>query len=519
MFCANGQTSRDSLLSIWNDKTIADTTRLRALYNACSNDFIYQEPDSVFFLAKEAYAMAERKNLPKESSIALLKMGIANKNTTNYNEATRLFRLSLDISERINDDEGYIKSKNLIGNVYLAKSDYAKAASYYIEALKKAEKIQDLASIATLSNNIGLVYFDLLDYERALDYLNKSLDVKTKIGKPETSATTLINIGTIYRNKKDYKNALYYYERGLEGLKKLNQKNGLAVCYSNLGVVYLALNQTEKALDYFDQSMKIHRSADNKKGIANCLIHFGRVYQTSNPDTTITLASQALSIAKKTENTAEIRDAAQLLHRAYETQGKYKQALAMYKLYRETDDKILSIESQKAVLTNEYKYREEKRLLEEEVKLHTLELKAQRNRYILIGSILLIFFALGYYIKRRYDQILEKRKDLLHKIEILKEKLATQTISSTQKRKELSLDKEKIEKAIDNKIGESSWMILSLIFENPSLSNKEIAEKVSLSVEGVSSSLRRMYAAFDIKSSGNKKITLLMKAVNISVQD
>ena len=62
-------------------------------------------------------------------------------------------------------------------------------------------------------------------------------------------------------------------------------------------------------------------------------------------------------------------------------------------------------------------------------------------------------------------------------------------------------------------------MILKLLFENPSISNKEIANEVSLSLEGVSSSLRRMYAAFDIKTPGNKKVELILKVMQILFEE
>ena len=52
--------------------------------------------------------------------------------------------------------------------------------------------------------------------------------------------------------------------------------------------------------------------------------------------------------------------------------------------------------------------------------------------------------------------------------------------------------------------------------KNLSISNKEIARQVSLSVEGVSSSLRRMYTSFGVKDANNKRIALVMKARNLS---
>jgi ATP/maltotriose-dependent transcriptional regulator MalT len=144
-----------------------------------------------------------------------------------------------------------------------------------------------------------------------------------------------------------------------------------------------------------------------------------------------------------------------------------------------------------------------------------------RNLLFLFFVILtLAIFAIWFYFRKREKKHLDERKKLLQQIEDLKKKLSAQSFATSKKdRKSFSLDKEKIEKAINNRLGESSWKILNLIFETPSISNKEIAEKVSLSVEGVSSSLRRMYQAFEINSSSNKKITLIMKATRLSFSD
>ena len=46
--------------------------------------------------------------------------------------------------------------------------------------------------------------------------------------------------------------------------------------------------------------------------------------------------------------------------------------------------------------------------------------------------------------------------------------------------------------------------------------DKELAEKVFLSSDGVGSSLRRMYAIFDIQESKYMKIGLLLKTIKIS---
>lgn len=151
--------------------------------------------------------------------------------------------------------------------------------------------------------------------------------------------------------------------------------------------------------------------------------------------------------------------------------------------------------------------------------LHENKLRIQRERFAFIGIIFFLVFAFGVFLWISHKRNAAARKKSLHEIESLKERLASLSLTSFEKSKAMALDKAKIEKAINSKIGESSWMILKLLFENPSISNKEIANEVSLSLEGVSSSLRRMYAAFDIKTPGNKKVELILKVMQILFEE
>ncbi|WP_367387934.1 AsnC family protein [Lewinella sp. LCG006] len=135
----------------------------------------------------------------------------------------------------------------------------------------------------------------------------------------------------------------------------------------------------------------------------------------------------------------------------------------------------------------------------------------------LILGLALLLTVMFLYLRKKMIQTREKQKELIEKIAALEEKIAKQSAEiPTGKKSEIRLVKEEIEKAIDTKLGASSWDILNLLIENPSTSNKEIAEKVSLSVEGVSSSLRRMYVSFGVKTANNKRIALVMKALELS---
>lgn len=522
-FFAVGQTYQDSLLDIWENSSLDDTIRFNAIQQVVK-PHLYKRPDSAFYYSELAYKSAKDKDLEKEMAQALFSMGIASKNTSDFSKALKFLNRSLEINEGIADKDGIAQSLKELGNVYLKQSNYVKAIDYYRHSLKLYEEIENEKGIGSLKNNIGLIYYDLKDYDKSLEYLNQALAISRKLGAVRAEANNLINIGSVYRFKGEYNRALDFYNQSLVLKKENNITHGMGICYSNIGLIHKALGHNMEALNYFKQSMQMHQEVGNKKQIANCLIYFAGIYESINVDSTIIFANQALNIASATENNEEKMNAAKILFRAYETKGNFAKALQMNKLYQNTKDSIFGIKKQKAVFASELKYLEEKKAIESKLAYEKLleENRSKNHRipYVFMGLFALISTYLGFFFKRKYDQSIVEKKDLLNKIELLKEKLATQSVISTGKRRALALDKEKIEVSIGTKLGESAWMILNVIFKNPSISNKEISKEVSLSLEGVSSSLRRMYTSFDIQSaSSNKKIGLIMKAIRISMEE
>ena len=77
-------------------------------------------------------------------------------------------------------------------------------------------------------------------------------------------------------------------------------------------------------------------------------------------------------------------------------------------------------------------------------------------------------------------------------------------------------NREKIELAINKKLNDTDWNVLNILLKEPDISNKELAEKAFMSVDGIGSSLRRMYLYFDIKESKYKKISLITEAIKAS---
>ena len=65
-------------------------------------------------------------------------------------------------------------------------------------------------------------------------------------------------------------------------------------------------------------------------------------------------------------------------------------------------------------------------------------------------------------------------------------------------------------------VNKSDWEILNILLKNPEISNKAISDLAFLSIDGIGSSLRRMYVYFDITETNYKKVVLIKKAIEIS---
>ena len=123
----------------------------------------------------------------------------------------------------------------------------------------------------------------------------------------------------------------------------------------------------------------------------------------------------------------------------------------------------------------------------------------------IIGAILLIIVLMAL----RLAMIKSKtRKNKLNFTEVL----------GQVENKRFFIDKIKIEKSIDKKLNRTDWQILELLSQDHLMTNKVLAEKVNKSEEGISSSLRKMYALFHIEVTSNKKVALMNKLSLISAK-
>ena len=189
----------------------------------------------------------------------------------------------------------------------------------------------------------------------------------------------------------------------------------------------------------------------------------------------------------------------------------------MYENYTVYNDSIQQEKNNFAVVSeavkNDFELKVYENKLENEKEKTALKVSQLKRTFaITIASTLLIFCVVFYFrSKMKKDQA--KRDVLLDEIEKLKNNADKGLIVDSNK---FELVREKIEHSINRNLNETDWKVLNLLLDDPVITNKEIAEKACMSVDGIGSSLRRMYEYFEIKETKYKKISLLLEAIKTS---
>jgi tetratricopeptide (TPR) repeat protein len=512
----------DSLRSVFHDRSLPDTTRLQSLFSLCKS-MVDIYPDSTDFYAQKGLTLSMQLKQPAYTSRFLRALGtIANTNGT-VTAAESYLKRSVKIADSLRIPVLQAQSIRSLGGFYNERSEYARSVDCFLRGLLLAEQTTDKQLIMELKGGLGNAYLGLESYDLAHDYYTQAL----KIGEAEGDSMNIImylnNLALVHTAQNKHGEALQSLTRALLMAKAAGQQWMLGNLYMNIGDSYAQLKESNLAIEHYRLAMMEHKKSKNKLGEAQVNYRLAEVYQYQAPDSTLIFGRRALETAKAMSKKNLLANTARLLSDTYAATGRYQPALEMYQLYHLTQDSIYNKEQIASISKSEARFEFEIKELQnkaEQEKLRAKQALRARTIYLLMGSLFIFLVLAGLYIMRqRNAQYRAVRQELELRISKLREAAAKNALASSGLKEYPILNKQRLENAVQTKIGDTSWNILQLLADNPTISNREIAESLFLSEEGISSSLRRMYDIFDIQVSNSKnhKMALLSKAVELSV--
>lgn len=510
--------SSDSLEAIWSNKNLNDSTRFNAVNKFYLNN-TFVDPNKTLKITQNHLFVAQSANNANEIFKAVNERAIAFMVLGNIDSTLLTLNRALVIANKNDDTLKQALISTNLANVYRELNQYQEAIKHYSKSLIYFENRKtELNYEADILNNIGLIYQDIGMYTLSLQYLKKALKKYQLLNKNQIAANIWLNLGGVYEDLDSLSKAKKML---FKALKELDEKDisAFADCHMSLGMLYEKLNKADSANYYYEKGISISKELGNpSKILANTTIYTKFIF-TINPNKACEIAQLLKSRLKGNTDQLIKKDVFQLLYQCYKGQGNPKLALEMLENYQMVNDSLSLAKDQLSIVRKAIKSEFEQKLfqsqLNNEKNKAQLEIKQLNQTYKMVLTFLILIILVFLFYRRRLSYEKEAKQKLLNQIEILKNKPVE---NATLPAQAFSLNRTKLENRIGKKLNETDWKVLNILTNDPVISNKDLSKQAFLTVDGIGSSLRRMYATFEIKESKYKKISLLMEAIKISNQ-
>lgn len=442
-----------------------------------------------------------------------------------YKKALDIYQQSLQ--KRILD-KAYLKVSNTyeaIGEVYFLQGDYVKSIENHTNSLRLREVFSGPNTIAICYNNIGANYFRLGEVEKALEYFKLAIAEKEKLGNFISLAKGWYNIGAIFYANENLDSAQFYFEKSLDVLRQnistplqSDIARDLSRSYDALAVVCRHKEQYNQALGYYAEALEIKEQIGDQFGIAALLSHEAVLYaEMGLLDQAEAKGLESVKVAKEIGAKFELSQAYLTMSDVYKRKRQFRKAFDYLWDYQKIRKDILSLERTQEIakITASYELEKGKREIAEQnleiekkeamLSQQTLEIArktVERNVTIVVALLTSLLVGLIWYFRKREQKKAEEstKQTIIHylnEIELLKANLKIKQIESKETTQPPAKEKE-LNDILVTPLTKRELMVVKLICEG--LTNKQIAEKMFLSVNTIKSHNQRIFEKLDVKN-------------------
>lgn len=509
----------DSLLRIWHDESESIDVRFAA-FNQLYAGYHQRYPDTILVELEQLAVKALEHNRPLLLYEAWLrKGGLLNYKGLNE-QALKAYQRAEEVIQPFDD---YMRMGSLAanrGNVYANQADYARAMESFTTALE----LHTAAGYARGQRNVrmalGNVFvliemFELgkIQYEEVLSELDWI---------PENArfrGLLYMNLGYCEYKLGNLNHATELYYQALPLAEQANSDYHLACIHQNIAALYEEEGRLDDAKFHSTRSLSLFEKMGVELLAAECQVQLARLRLADDVRGSLAMAKGILARHSDIENHELLRDLHELLYLAYKELGNASQALEMHESYLAFHDSVEYARNKYVVIRTAYEKDVEHRLnvlrMKGQEEVDRLYIQQLKTVILLILVFVLVVAGVVVYAIRNKARHEQRKAALLTEIEGLK---ASQMRSMAVSMPSLEDQRLAIEAAIDRPLNETDWKVLNLLMEEPTMTNQAIADRAFLSIDGIGSSLRRMYGYFNIGETRYKKIALVHAVTKLTLE-
>ncbi|GGF26958.1 ATP-binding protein [Hymenobacter cavernae] len=403
----------DSLRTLLNKATQADTTRVRRL-QSLSNELLATDLPQAVTLLKEALTLSQRIHDQRGEGRALISLGTAARLEADYPQARRYTQQAQALFRRRNDRKGLGKVHLQLSLIEMIQENLAPALRAALQGLPYAEQAGDHATQAQLQFVLGSIYVKLENYQEALPVLQATLRNGEKLGDEYVVAATLELLGNTYQMLKDWPKALTYFRRAVQLNQRLGDVRSATGNEAKVAELYEQQGSYKQALMHGFRARNSARANKDTYNLPAAELTLAKVYLASgNVDSAIILARRSFDISQRTHSNEYLRNASNVLAQAYARRRDFAQAYRYQSLWVAYRDSVSGEETQRKTSALRYGYELDKK----QAQIALLNKKRQLQRQQLygllagLGGVLLLAGLLlrNILLKQRINQHLKEK--------------------------------------------------------------------------------------------------------------
>jgi len=295
-----------------------------------------------------------------------------------------------------------------LANYY--KGKYDENIRYGLKAISLYDSLGDKWKLGTMYGELGY-QMKRRDLPKAFELMQKGIKVLEDLGEAEPLAKIYDNYGVLHEMNNVTDSAFYFYRKALSIKKIMNDSLGIPFSLNNLFSLYMMRRNYDSALWYLNESTRIRTKRNDALGMAENYSYYGQLYSSlGNHSKSIEYNQKAIEIAKKHGYTFLMQSLFHDLSVSYEKQMNYDKALKYFKLYKQFQDSLINIETNKTIANLQVQFETAEKEKELVVKNQQLEREKSTKIYFAVISIILIistflFFRNKLLIAQRNERI------------------------------------------------------------------------------------------------------------------
>lgn len=268
---------------------LCDCSEIEAdIYNSLGTAWYFKsEFDSaILYFEKSIESFLEKDN-QESAAGTMINVGVIYENTGKFSKALESYHNALHVFEANEFNPGgkaiaYFNAAKLYAQI----NWFDMAEEYYLKVVSLDSLGGDIMGIASTMGSLANIYLNKSDTAKAIDFYRYSIELYAQTGAGECRAIySLGNLGEIYQIQGNYDSAFYFIQQALERSEECQLPKEKVIAYLKTGSLYFRYNDFTKAQSFFKMAFDEASARNFENEIASAASYLYKIHRNQGNQT------------------------------------------------------------------------------------------------------------------------------------------------------------------------------------------------------------------------------------------